>query len=53
LLESPRQLIFVNNKKQSGHLFGSQYSLQARDYDCINDESESALLSRSERRLPL
>jgi hypothetical protein len=51
LLESPKQLIFVNNKKQSGHLFGSQYSLQAKDYDCINDEADSALLSRSERRV--
>jgi hypothetical protein len=49
-LESPKQLIFVNNKKQSGHLFGSQYSLQAQDYDCVNDEAESALLERSERK---
>jgi hypothetical protein len=49
--QSPKQLIFVNNKKQSGHLFGSQYSLQARDYDCVNGESDSVLLSRSERRV--
>jgi hypothetical protein len=49
----PKQLIFVNNKKQSGHLFGSQYSLQAKDYDCVNGTSRtdpSALLSRSDRR---
>jgi len=46
----PKQRIFVNNKRQSGHLFGSQYSLQQRDYDCVNGGSSSALLSRSERR---
>ena len=46
----PKQLIFVNNKDQSGHLFGSQYSLQAKDYDCVNGTGSSALLSRSERR---
>lgn len=50
-LQMPKQLIFVNNKKQTGHLFGSQYSLQARDYDCVNAMSDSALLSRSERRV--
>ena len=47
-LSAPKQLIFVNNKRQSGHLFGSQYSLQDRDYDCVNGRSYSALLSRSE-----
>lgn len=49
-LQTPKQLIFVNNKRQSGHLFGSQYSLQARDYDCVNAMAPSALLSRSDRR---
>jgi hypothetical protein len=49
-LEKPKQLIFVNNQRQSGHLFGSQYSLQAKDYDCVNAVRISALLSRSERR---
>ena len=47
-LSVPKQLIFVNNKRQSGHLFGSQYSLQHRDYDCVNGRRSSALLSRSE-----
>jgi hypothetical protein len=46
----PKQRIFVNNKRQSGHLFGSQYSLQPRDYDCVNGTSSSALLSRSMRK---
>ena len=46
----PKQWIFVNNKKQSGHLFGSQYSLQVKDYDCVNGTGPSALLSRAERR---
>jgi hypothetical protein len=46
----PGQLIFVNNKKQTGHLFGSQYSLQAKDYDCVTGLHSSMLLSRSERR---
>ncbi|KAM0704370.1 hypothetical protein Q7P35_008604 [Cladosporium inversicolor] len=46
----PEQRIFVNNKDQSGHLFGSQYSLQSKDYDCVNGTGPSALLSRSERR---
>ena len=46
----PGQLIFVNNKKQTGHLFGSQYSLQAKDYDCVTGLNSSVLLSRSERR---
>jgi hypothetical protein len=49
-LSGPRQLIFVNNKRQSGHLFGSQYSLQPEDYDCVNGRSSSALLSRSMHR---
>lgn len=47
---SPKQRIFVNNKGQSGHLFGSQYSLQVKDYDCVNGTGPSALLSRAERR---
>lgn len=46
-LSMPKQLIFVNNKRQSGHLFGSQYSLRASDYDCVNAMSSSGLLSRS------
>lgn len=46
-----KQLIFVNNQHQTGHLFGSQYSLQAKDYDCVNMASESRLLSRAWRRL--
>jgi hypothetical protein len=46
----PNQRIFVNNKNQSGHLFGSQYSLQVKDYDCVNGTGVSALLSRAERR---
>lgn len=50
-LQMERQLIFVNNKNQSGHLFGSQYSLLDKDYDCVNGISSSALLSRAERRL--
>lgn len=50
-LQMPKQLIFVNNKRQTGHLFGSQYSLQAKDYDCVNDRSDSRLLSRSQRRV--
>ena len=49
-LEKAKQLIFVNNKRQSGHLFGSQYSLQAKDYDCANGRYASALLARSQRR---
>ena len=47
---TPKQRIFVNNKGQSGHLFGSQYSLQVKDYDCVNGTGPSALLSRAERR---
>jgi hypothetical protein len=46
----PNQRIFVNNKNQSGHLFGSQYSLQVKDYDCVNGTGVSALLARAERR---
>ena len=49
-LHLPKQQIFVNNKGQSGHLFGSQYSLQSKDYDCVNGTGSSALLSRAERR---
>jgi hypothetical protein len=49
-LLAPKQLVFVNNQHQTGHLFGSQYSLQARDYDCVNMPSESRLLSRAWRR---
>lgn len=49
-LHLPKQRIFVNNKGQSGHLFGSQYSLQSKDYDCVNGTGSSALLSRAERR---
>jgi hypothetical protein len=48
--QRPGQLTFVNNKKQTGHLFGSQYSLQAKDYDCATGLNSSVLLSRSERR---
>jgi hypothetical protein len=47
-LSMPNQLVFVNNKRQSGHLFGSQYSLWDRDYDCVNGGSASTLLLRSE-----
>jgi hypothetical protein len=46
----PKQGIFVNNQHQTGHLFGSQYSLQARDYDCVNGAGESRLLPRAWRR---
>ena len=46
----PKQLIFVNKRHQTGHLFGSQYSLQVKDYDCVNSASESRLLSRAFRR---
>lgn len=49
-LQQP-QYIYVNNKNQSGHLFGSQYSLLDKDYDCVNGGGSSALLSRAERRL--
>lgn len=49
-LEMQKQLIFVNNKAQKGHLFGSQYSLQEIDYDCLNDQgSRSTLLQRANR----
>ena len=48
----PKQRIFVNNKGQSGHLFGSQYSLQSKDYDCVNGTGPSALLSRALRTEP-
>jgi len=48
----PKQLVFVNNRHQTGHLFASQYSLQARDYDCVDMQSESRLLSRAWRRPP-
>lgn len=49
-LQMPKQLIFVNNKHQKGHLFGSQYSLQEVDYDCVNDQgSRSTLLQRARR----
>ena len=47
---SPKQRIYVNNKGQSGHLFGSQYSLQVNDYNCVNGTGQSALLSRAHRR---
>lgn len=50
-LQMSKQLIFVNNKRQTGHLFGSQYSLQAKDYDCVNDRSDSRLLPRAQRRV--
>jgi hypothetical protein len=46
----PKQAIFVNNQHQTGHLFGSQYSLRAKDYDCVNLVSESRLLPRAWRR---
>ena len=47
----PEQRIFVNNKGQSGHLFGSQYSLQDKDYDCVKGtKGPSKLLERSERK---
>ena len=46
----PKQAIFVNNQHQTGHLFGSQYSLRAKDYDCVNLASESRLLPRAWRR---
>jgi hypothetical protein len=49
-LSMPKQRVFVNNKGQSGHLFGSQYSLREGDYDCVNGRISSALLSRSEWR---
>lgn len=49
-LEMPTQLIFTNNTNQKGHLFGSQYSLQEVDYDCINEQgSRSTLLQRASR----
>jgi hypothetical protein len=47
---TPKQRIFVNNQNQSGHLFGSQYSLQVNDYNCVNGTGSSALLSRAHRR---
>jgi hypothetical protein len=47
----PKQLVFVNNQHQTGHLFGSQYSLRAKDYDCVSGASESRLLPRAWRRV--
>jgi hypothetical protein len=47
----PKQLVFVNNQHQTGHLFGSQYSLRAKDYDCVSAASESRLLPRAFRRV--
>jgi len=41
-----KQVIFVNNKAQTGHLFGSQYSLQAADYNCVNMPGQPRLMSR-------
>jgi hypothetical protein len=46
----PKQLVFVNNQHQTGHLFGSQYSLRARDYDCVSGVGESRLLPRVFRK---
>ncbi|KAM0718099.1 hypothetical protein Q7P37_006431 [Cladosporium fusiforme] len=49
-LDMQKQLIFVNNKHQKGHLFGSQYSLQEVDYDCVNNQgSRSTLLRRAKK----
>ena len=49
----PRQSIFVNNKNQTGHLFGSQYSLKKGDYDCVSEAGEESwLLKRSWRGPP-
>jgi len=49
-LMMPRQRVFVNNRRQTGHLFGSQYSLKKGDYDCVNGRGPSWLLGRAFRR---
>ena len=47
----PTQKVFVN-ETQTGHLFGSQYSLQQKDYVCANDgQSKSKLLARARRNV--